>query len=183
MSRLDYHHIPKVLDLVAACGAKSVLEAHDGEALYAPLMRAFLPDLKQVDEAAAEEAHVLRKNYDLVICSVPSRAPSHASLDHVRALLERHRSVLLVAPKSDWEKADFAELGPILFVNDPTGIIAYLAETANIKTTRRNLLGRRVRRQSSLTPTVEAFYKTVRRVAQHRMVQGVAERSKSKKRN
>ncbi len=173
MSRLDYHHIPKVLDLVAACGAKSVLEAHDGEALYAPLIRAFLPEAKQVDDAASEQAHAVRKNYDLVICSVPSRAPSHASLDHVRALLERHRGVVLVAPKADWEKSDFAELGPILFVNDPTGIIAYLAKTADIKMTRRHLLTRRVRRQSSLTPTVEAFYKTVRRVA---------ERSKGKKR-
>lgn len=165
MSRLDYHHIPKVLDLVAASGAKSVLEAHDGEALYAPLMRAFLPELKSVDETTAEQVHVLRKSYDLVICSVPQRAPSHASLDHVRALLERHRGVLLVAPKDDWEKADFAELGPVLFVNDPTGIIAYLATTPDIKSTRRALLSRRMRRQSSLTPTVEAFYKTVRRVA------------------
>ena len=151
--------------MVAASGAKSVLEAHDGEALYAPLLRAFFPDLASVDETTAEQAHVLRKSYDLVICSVRQRAPSHASLDHVRILLERHRSVLLVAPKEDWEKTDFAELGPVLFVNDPTGIIAYLAKTPHIKTTRRALLSRRMRRQSSLTPTVEAFYKTVRRVA------------------
>jgi hypothetical protein len=167
MSRLDYHHIPKVLDLVAACEAETVLEAHEGEALYTPLIRAFLPELKLVDEVSAEQAHALRKSYDLVICSVPT-------LDHVRALLERHRSVVLVAPKDDWEKTDFAELGPVLFVNDPTGIIAYLAKTSDIKTTRRNLLSRRMRRQSSFTPTVEAFYKTVRRVAG---------RSKTKKRH
>lgn len=165
MSRLDYHHIPKVIDLVAASGAKSVLEAHDGEALYAPLMRAFLPDIR-VDDATPEAAHTLRKSYDLVICPVPPRAPSHASLDHVRALLERHHGVLLIAPKPDWEKADFADLGPILFVNDPTGIIAYLAKTSDIKLARRRLLGRRVQRQSSLSPTVEAVYKTVRRVAE-----------------
>jgi hypothetical protein len=167
MSRLDYHHIPKVLDLVAASDAKSVLEAHEGEALYAPLLRAFFPDLTSVDETTTERVHSLRKSYDLVISGVPS-------LDHVRALLERHRAILLVAPKDDWEKTDFAELGPVLFVNDPTGIIAYLAKTPHIKTTRRALLSRRMRRQSSLTPTVEAFYKTVRRVAG---------RSKDKKRN
>jgi hypothetical protein len=173
MSRLDYHHIPKVIDLIAASGAKSVLEAHDGEALYGPLMRAFLPELKQVDEATPEEAHRSRKNYDLVICPVPARASSHASLDHVRVLLERHRGILLIAPKSDWEKADFADLGPVLFVNDATGIIAYIAKTADIKLARRRLLGRRVQRHSSLSPTVEAVYKTVRRVA---------ERTKNKKR-
>jgi hypothetical protein len=174
MSRLDYHHIPKVMDLVAASGAKDILEAHDGEALYTPLMRAYLPDLRAVGEATPEEAHHTRKTYDLVICLVPARAPSHASLDHVRALLKKHQSVLLIAPKDDWEKADFAELGPILFVNDPTGIIAYLAKPADIKLARRRLLGRRVQRQSSLSPTVEAVYKTVRRVA---------ERTKGKKRH
>ncbi len=163
MSRLDYHHIPKVLDLVAASGARSVLEAHDGEALYVPLIRAFLPSVSRTNDARAEDAHAARPTYDVVLCHVSPGATTHALLDHVRALLGTHRGVIVVAPKDGLEKADVAGIGPALFVNDPTGIIAYLAKTGDIKSTRRRLLGRRVRRQSSLTPTVEAVFKTVRR--------------------
>ncbi|KAA0207040.1 hypothetical protein EDM68_00400 [Candidatus Uhrbacteria bacterium] len=164
MSRLDYHHIPKVLDLVDASGAHAVLEAHDGEALYVPLVRAFLPTVKRTDDARAKDAHGLRTSYDVVLCHVSPGAETHALLDHVRALLDRHRGVIVVAPKRDWEKADFAGVGPALFVNDPTGIIVYLAKTADIKSARRKLLQRRVRRQSTFTPTVEAVFRSVRRV-------------------
>ncbi|MCR4256150.1 MAG: hypothetical protein NUW08_00395 [Candidatus Uhrbacteria bacterium] len=164
MSRLDYHHIPKVLDLVAASGAQTLLEAHDGEPLYAPLVRAFLPTVSRTDELSAEDAYATRRTYDLVLCQAAPGSDSHALLDHVRALLDKHRGVLIVAPKSDWEKADFASISPALFVNDATGIIVYLAKTADIKTARRKLLQRRVRRQSSFTPTVEAVFRTVRKV-------------------
>lgn len=164
MSRLDYHHIPKVLDLIAASGAHTLLEAHDGEPFYTPLVRAFLPSVSRADDVSSEQAHTIRNAYDLVLCHPLPDTDAHALLDHVRALLEVHRSVVVVASKTDWEKADFAGVGPALFVNDATGIIVYLAKTTDIKSARRKLLQRRVRRQSSLTPTVEAVFRTVRKV-------------------
>ncbi|MEK7473723.1 MAG: hypothetical protein AAB668_03305 [Patescibacteria group bacterium] len=164
MSRLDYHHIPKVLDLIAASGAQTLLEAHDSEPLYTPLIRAFLPAVSRADELPSKDVHDVRKSYDLVLCHTEPTTDAHALLDHVRALLDKHRGVIVVAPKSDWEKADFAGISPALFVNDATGIIVYLAKTADIKTARRKLLQRRVRRQSSFTPTVEAVFRTVRKV-------------------
>ncbi len=163
MSRLDYHHIPKVLDLVAASGARTLLEAHDGEPLYTALIRAFLPAVSRTDEVSSKEIHTLRKSYELVLCHAEFGTNTHALLDHLRTLLAKHRSVIVIAPKSDWEKADFAGVGPALFVNDATGIIVYLAKATDIKTARRKLLQRRVRRQASFTPTVEAVFRTVRK--------------------
>lgn len=163
MSRLDYHHIPKVLDLIASSGAHTVLEAHDGESLYAPLVRAFLPSVSRIDECSSPEAHTTRRTYDLVLCYANKTEDAHALLDHVRDLLATHHGAIVVAPKSDLEKADLAGISPALFINDPTGIIAYLAKTPDIKSTRKRLMQRRVRRQSTFTPTVEAVFKTVRK--------------------
>lgn len=167
MSRLDYHHIPKVLDLIAASGAHTLLEAYNGESLYAPLVRAFLPSVDRMDECLSEDTCATRQTYDLVLCHASAIADAHVWLDHVRSLLAKHRGVIMIAPKSDLEKADVAGIGPALFINDPTGIIAYLGKTADIKAARRRLLQRRVRRQSSFTPTVEAVFRTVRKVRKH----------------
>lgn len=164
MNRLDYHHIPKVLDLIVVACAHSVLEAHDGEPIYTPLVRAFLPTVKRTDERTAENAHLVRTVYDVVLCHVATGCDAHALLDHVRSLRSKHRGVIVIAQKDEWEKADFAGTGPALFLNDATGIIAYLGKTTDIKAMRRRLLKHRVHRQSSFTPTVEAVFKTVRRV-------------------
>jgi hypothetical protein len=162
--KADYHHIPKVLDLVAAIGPNSLLEAHGGTPLYAPLCRGFLPQIKRVEEADAMNAHQLRSRFDLVLVSLEEQGDEHASLDHVRALIAKHRGVLVIAPKSQWEKADIAGVGPSLFVQDSTGIIAYLANPSDIKRVRRTLLKHRVGRHASFTPTISDMYKTMQRV-------------------
>lgn len=157
MPRLDYHHIPKVLDLIAALAPESLLEVTDGAPIYVPLCRAFLPTIHRLDHATITEALAKRTRVDVIM--VPLR-----NLDQIRALLAKHQSLLIIAEKDAFEKADIAGLGPALFVNDPTGIIAYLGTSADIKLLRKNLLRRRVRRQSSFTPTMEAVYRTVRKV-------------------
>jgi len=143
----DYHHLPKALDLIAALGPSRVLETGTGEGLYAPLIRKYLPGVSSVEIADAETAHLLRKRFDLVLFPVDGDGDHHATLDHVRTLLDKHRGVLAVAPKSTWDKADFAGIGPTLFLNDATLVIAYLGTTPDIKKLRRELLRGRVRRQ------------------------------------
>ncbi|HVM90799.1 MAG TPA: hypothetical protein VMU11_02805 [Verrucomicrobiae bacterium] len=141
----DYHHLTKVLDMIAALGPNRVLETSDGEGVYAPLIRRYLPDVASIDVAGAEAAHVTRKRFDAVIYPVDG-SDHHATLDHVRALLQKHRGVIVIAAKPEWDKADFAALGNALFVNDPALVIAYLGTTPDIKKLRRELLRRRVRR-------------------------------------
>lgn len=160
MSRLDYHHIPKVLDLVAAISPSSVLEVTETTPIFTPLCRIFLPTIREIGHATATEALAKRGRVELMIVQL-------TDLEQVRALLEKHHSLLVIAEKTDFEKADIAGLGPALFVNDPTGIIAYLGKSSDIKALRRNLLRRRVRRQSSFTPTVEAVFRTVKKVTYH----------------
>lgn len=142
----DYHHIPKVLDLVAAVDPTSILETHDGTPVFAPLCRSFLHGISRVDDATSEEAHSRRTRADLVIVRLEAKEERHAALDHVRALLSKNRGVLVIASKPDWEKAEIAALGPALFVNDPRGIIAYVGKSEDIKRIRRRLLKGRVRR-------------------------------------
>lgn len=131
----DYHHLPKVLDLIAALGPGHVLEIGIGEPLYAPLINKYFPDIE-----------LNRKRADLVVFPVIGE-DHHATLEHIRALLKTHRGMIVVAPRSTWDKADFAGAGNALFVNDATQIIAYLGQTADIKKLRRELLKGRVRRQ------------------------------------
>ena len=164
----DYHHIPKALDLVAAIAPNSVLEAHTGMALYTPLLLAFLPQIKRIEASDAMTAHQKRQRFDLVLVSLEEQNDEHASLDHVRALIAKHRGVLVIAPKSQWEKADIAGVGPSLFVQDSTGIIAYLASPIDIKRVRKALLKQRVGRHASFTPTISAMYQTVQRVRARR---------------
>lgn len=168
MSRLDYHHIPKTLDLIAASNAQSFLESHDGRATYAPLVRAFLPVVSRADDLSSEDAHGLQRSYDLVLFYVAEDADRHGTLDHIRSLLHTHKAVVVIAPKTAWEKADFAGIAPALFVNDATGILVYLGHAADVKAIRTRLMRRRVRRQSSLTPTIEAVFKTVRKARRPR---------------
>jgi hypothetical protein len=141
----DYHHLPKVLDMLSALGPNRVLETADGEGVYAPLIRRYLPRVGSVELAGAEEAHLLRKRFDVVLYPA-GEADRHATLDHVRSLLQKHRGVIAIASKPDWDKADFAALGNALFVNDPAMVIAYLGTTPDIKKLRRELLRGRVRR-------------------------------------
>lgn len=152
MSHLDYHHIPKIMDLVAAIAPDSLIEVHHGTPLFTPLCHTFLDDVPRI------------KNFDLVIVTLVATKDSREALAPVAELLSRHRGVLVVAAKPEWEKADIAGLGPALFVNDPTGVIAYLGTSEDIKRVRRNLLKGRVRRQSSVTPTLADLYKTLHRV-------------------
>ncbi len=148
----DYHHIPKILDLIAAIGPDSLREVHDGPPVFTPLFHTFLDDVPRV------------KNFDLVLVALGASDDRQTALDHVGKLLARHRGVLVVAAKPAWEKADIAGLGPAMFVNDPTGVIAFLGKPADIKRARHNLLRYRVRRQSSVTPTLADLFSTMRRV-------------------
>lgn len=142
----DYHHLPKALDLIAALAPTRILETGSGEGLYAPLIRKYLPRISSVEIMDAESAHLARKRFDLVLFPIEAE-DHHATLDHIRTLLDKHRGVLAVAPKSNWDKADFAAIGPALFINDATLVIAYLGTTPDIKKLRRELLRNRVRRQ------------------------------------
>jgi len=142
----DYHHLPKALDLIAALAPSRVLETGTGEGLYAPLIRKYLPGVSSVEITDAESIHLMRKRFDLVLFPIEG-GDHHAKLDHIRTLLDKHRGVLVVAPKSSWDKADFAGVGPALFVNDATLVVAYLGTTTDIKKLRRELLRNRVRRQ------------------------------------
>lgn len=130
----DYHHIPKILDLIAAIAPDSLREIHDGPPIYTPLFHTFLEDVPAV------------KNFDLVLVALGASGDRQAALDRVGTLLAKHRGVLVIAPKPFWEKADIAGIGPAMFVNDPTGVIAFLGRSEDIKRIRRKLLKRRVRR-------------------------------------
>ena len=131
----DYHHLPKVLDLIAALGPEYVSETSSGDDLYATLIKSYFPGIK-----------FSRKSADLAIFPV-LRDDHHVALDEIRNLLRVHRGVIVVAPKTTWDKADFAGIGPTMFVNDTTMIIAYLGTTADIKKLRHELLRNRVQRQ------------------------------------
>ena len=142
----DYHHLAKVLDLIAGLSPTRVLETGTGEGLYAPLLRRYFPAISTVEVTDAESAHKERRRFDLVLFPIDTD-DHHATLDHVRTLLDKHRGVIAIAPKSTWDKSDFAGVGPSLFVNDATQVIAYLGTTSDIKKLRRELLRGRVRRQ------------------------------------
>jgi hypothetical protein len=142
----DYHHLPKVLDMITALAPARVLEIGSGEGLYVPLIRAYHPRVSQLEVNDAKQAELVSKSFDVVLMQIEG-ANHQAKLEYLRQLLTKHRGVIAVAPKTSWDKADFAGIGPAMFVNDATVVIAYLGTTPDIKKLRHELLRTRVQRQ------------------------------------
>ncbi|MEI7511837.1 MAG: hypothetical protein WCK01_00030 [Candidatus Uhrbacteria bacterium] len=131
----DYHHLPKVLDLIAALKPAHAIEICDDEGLYTPLIKKYFPSID-----------LSRKRADLAIFHVLGK-DSHPTLEQIRTLIKTHRGIIVVAPKLGWDKSDLAGIGPTLFVHDATLIVAYLGNSSDIKKLRKELLRNRVRRQ------------------------------------
>jgi hypothetical protein len=142
----DYHHLPKVLDMITALAPARVLEIGSGDGLYAPLIRTYIPRISQIELADGKAAGLASSSAELVLLQIEG-ANHQTKLEYLRQLLATHRGVIVVAPKASWDKTDFAGIGPTLFVNDTTVVIAYLGTTPDIKKLRHELLRTRVQRQ------------------------------------